>query len=382
MSAKRIILTGGGTGGHITPLLAVAAELKKQDPNCHIIYIGERNGKYAAMTSGNAHIDETRSIFAGKFRRYHGESWLRRLFAIKTNVLNLRDSIFFMIGTLQSVILLKRLKPDIILLKGGFVGVPIGLSAAFWHKPFITHDSDILPGLANRLVGRWALFHATGMPPENYGYPPANIRYVGVLVEEHYQPVSHEQQLAYKTALGVPADSMVLLATGGSGGAATINTAVRSILPELLERYPKLYVIHQVGRGKGGIYDDFSHVRLQIHELLKPMYQYTGASDLVITRAGANTMAELGVQGRACVVIPNPLLTGGHQLKNAEIWHEQSAARVVAEQQLKQGSRIFIDTICELLDTPAKRQTLGGNLQKLTVTDAAHKLAKLLLGLG
>ena len=382
MPVKRIILTGGGTGGHITPLLAVAAKLKEQDPNCYIIYIGERNGKYAVMTAGNVHIDKTRTIFAGKFRRYHGESWIRRLFAIRTNLLNLRDSIFFLIGTLQSLVLIKRLRPDIILLKGGFVGVPVGLSAAFWHKPFITHDSDILPGLANRLVGRWARLHATGMPPEYYQYPTANIRYVGVLVEEHYQSVSQERQIEYRDAIGVPIDSLVLLLTGGSGGAGTINTAFRKILPELLEKYPNLYVVHQVGIGKGSIYDDFSHGRLQVHELLKPMYKYTGASDLVITRAGANTMAELGVQGRASIVVPNPLLTGGHQLKNAEIWRGQAAARIVDEQQLKQGSRIFIDTICELLENPAQRQSLGANLQKLTVTDAADKLAKLLLGSG
>ena len=87
----KVLLTGGGTGGHITPLLAVAHELKQKKPDIHIVYIGEINGKYSHMLDGNSDIDETHSVYAGKFRRYHGESWLDRILDIKTNLLNIRD---------------------------------------------------------------------------------------------------------------------------------------------------------------------------------------------------------------------------------------------------------------------------------------------------
>lgn len=379
---KRIILTGGGTGGHITPLLAVAHELKKQDPSCHIIYIGERNGKYASLTNDSNHIDETYSIYAGKFRRYHGESWFQRLFALQTNLLNLRDLFLFLFGTIQSIVLVKKLKADVILLKGGFVGVPIGLAAALWRQRFVTHDSDIVPGLANRLVARWALYHATGMPPEYYGYPKENIKYVGVLVGENYQPVSTIEQQHFKKTIGIPQEATLLLVTGGSGGAAAINSAVRTILPNLMDMFSDLYVVHQVGIGKGGVYDGYSHDRLQVHELLKPMHAYTGASDAVITRAGANTMAELGVQGKPCIVIPNPLLTGGHQLKNAEVWAEQEAALIIDEDSLGKDGRLLLEAVSRLLNDSDLSQKLGNNLQALTVTDAAAKLAELLLAAG
>lgn len=379
MSAKRIILTGGGTGGHITPLLAVAHELKKIDPDCYIIYIGERNGKYASMLTGNTEINEVHSIFAGKFRRYHRESWLRRALAVRTNLLNLRDFIYFVLGTIQSMVLIRRLKPDSVLLKGGFVGVPVGLASAFWRKKIITHDSDTMPGLANRLVSRWAKFHATGMPPEYYNYPAKSMRYVGVLVGSDYQAVTPEQQIKFKEELGLSSDNRVVLVTGGSGGSANINKAVRAILPKLFEAYPDLYLIHQVGIGKGGIYEGYSHDRLQVYELLKPMYKYTGASDAVITRAGANTMAELGIQGKACVVIPNPLLTGGHQLKNGEFLASKEAALIIDEKNMKQDANVLFEAVCKLLDDDELRRKFGSNLQVLAVPDAAHKLAGLLL---
>lgn len=376
---RRIILTGGGTGGHITPLLAVAHQLKKKDPGCHIIYIGERNGKYASLTSDNPDIDEIYSIFAGKFRRYHRESWLRRLLAVRTNLLNLRDFIFFGIGMMQSLLLVRKLRSDIILLKGGFVGVPIGLAAAFWKRKFITHDSDALPGLANRIVSKWALYHATGMPPEYYGYPKESIKYVGVLVGPQYEHVSSETQEQYKQELGLDKQSRVLTVTGGSGGAAAINKSIRAIIDSLLSENPDLFVYHQVGIGKGGLYDDYNHERLRVVELLNPMYKYTAASDVVVTRAGANTMAELGVQGRACIVVPNPLLTGGHQLKNAELWKAEKAAIVVDEETVKNNPQELLNEIQSLLDNPDLREQLSGNLLKLTVKNAASTLADLML---
>lgn len=379
MNARRFVLTGGGTGGHITPLLAVAHQLKRKDPTCHIIYIGERKGKYASLTAKNKDIDEIHSIFAGKFRRYHGESWLRRLLAVRTNLLNLRDLIYFGIGTVQSFFLVRKLKPDMILLKGGFVGVPVGLAAAFWKLRFITHDSDALPGLANRIVSRWALLHATGMPPEYYRYPRESMRYVGVLVGPQYVPVTDSAQEEYKRELGLPESAQVLTVTGGSGGAAAINKAVRAIVAGLLDANPDLFIFHQVGLGKGGIYDDYEHDRLRVVELLNPMYTYTGASDVVVTRAGANTMAELGVQGRACIVVPNPLLTGGHQLKNAELWRAEKAAVIIEENVIRNDPDVLREHVQELLDDPKVREQLGGQLSRLTVKDAAAALADLML---
>ncbi len=375
----RIVLTGGGTGGHITPILAVAHELKVQKPNLQTFYIGERGGKFNSLTDANPDIDKTHAISAGKFRRYHGESWLSRLFDVKTGFLNLRDAFRVLFGLVQAYRLLGKIKPDVVFLKGGFVGVPVGLAAAMRHIPIVTHDSDALPGLANRLISKWAAVHATALEAKYYNYPSGKVVPVGVLVEHTYQSVTPEVQAAYKKELGL-STGPVLLITGGSSGAVRINEAVVACIGQLLTANPTLQVVHQVGKGKTGVYKGYAHDRLLTLEFLQPMFRFTGAADLIVTRAGANAMAEFGVQGKACIVIPSAFLTGGHQLENAKIIEEQGTAVVLYEDKLYDSQHGLLPTIQELLDDKTKREELGKKLQAVTIIDAAKRLASVLLG--
>lgn len=379
-AAKIIVLSGGGTGGHITPILAVAHELKKQDPTVRTVYVGERGGKFQELTATHESIDEIYTIWAGKFRRYHGESWVRRLFAVRTNLLNFRDLFYFVIGTIQSWFLLKKLRPDVVFLKGGFVGVPVGIAAHLRHIPFVTHDSDALPGLANRLVGRFAALHAVALPPETYVYPSDETVQVGVLVEPHFQFVGSEEQAYMKNTLEIPESSPMLLVTGGSSGATNMNRAVVAIADKLLADFPELVIVHQTGKGKSAIYGDYHHDRLKVVEFMRPMYVYTGAADVVVARASGNTVAELGVQGRAVIVVPNPLLTGGHQLKNAEALADAEAALIVPETPEATDAFALDSAIRNLLNDPKERERLASNLHKITLTDAAQKLAAIILG--
>lgn len=377
--SKIIVLSGGGTGGHITPILAVAHELKRQDPTVKTVYIGERNGKFKELTAAHEAIDETYEIWAGKFRRYNGESWIRRLLDVQTNFLNARDLIYFGIGTVQSWFLIRKLRPTVVFLKGGFVGVPVGLAARSHGIPFITHDSDALPGLANRLVGRWARTHAVALSPQTYAYPAAKTVQVGVLVEPSFKPVTHHDQTVMKDEIAVPTSSLLLLVTGGSSGARNINVAIKSMVERLLADYSQLYIVHQVGKGKTGIYGTFSHDRLRVIEFMRPMYTYTGAADIVVSRASGNTLAELGTQGKAVIAVANPLLTGGHQLKNAAALKDIGAAVTVSETARGTNAAELETAIRQLIDDPAKRKQLGEALQAATLTNAAEKLAGLLL---
>ncbi len=375
----KILLSGGGTGGHITPILALAHELKQLQPACKTVYVGERHGKFSQLTADSAVIDEQFAVFAGKFRRYHGEAWPRRLLDVKTNLKNARDALFVAIGFLQSMRLLGRVKPDLVFLKGGYAGVPIGLAAAVRRIPIVTHDSDALPGLANRLISRWARIHATALPAEYYPYLAEKVRPVGVLVEPSYRPVDSRLQREYKEQLNLPSAQPLLLITGGSSGAQRINKEFVSIVAELLQKKPQLQVIHQVGQGKAGIYGEYSHERLRVLEFMTPMHVYTGAADLIVTRAGANALAEFGVQGKACLVVPNPDLTGGHQTKNAEYLKEQGTAVVLEEGELYDLQHGLLASIETLLADEAKRRELGAKLQRATIPDAAQKLAVILL---
>lgn len=326
------------------------------------------------MTDGQKVFDDKAQIFAGKFRRYHKESWLKRLLDIRTNLLNIRDVVYVVLGIFESMLLLRRVRPDVVLLKGGFVGMPVGLAAAALKIPFVTHDSDALPGLANRVVARWAKYHATGMPASFYTYDPAAIRYVGVLVNEDYQEVTSSSQREFKKALGIPVDAKVLMVTGGSGGSAIINKAVKAMLPELKAEIPELFVIHQTGQGKEYSLKG-SEDWLVVHDLLQGMHRYSGAADVIISRAGANTIAEFGVQHKACIVVPNPMLTGGHQLINARELEKNDAVIIVQEASLDQ----LLPTTVDLLRNEAKRNALAKTLGGLTKPHAADELAEILL---
>lgn len=374
----KILMSGGGTGGHITPILALAHELKRLEPECKIVYVGERNGQFQQLTAQSTAIDVEYGVFAGKFRRYHGQSWFKRLLDVPTNLKNLRDIVFVCFGFMQAIRLLGKEKPDLVFLKGGFVGVPVGLAATVRRIPIITHDSDAIPGLANRIVGRWAVLHAVALPSEIYDYPPEKTQTVGVLVEHSYQPVSPAMQAAFKKQLGLPENEPLLLITGGSSGAARINKAAKTIMPELLHELPTLHVIHQVGKGKQGIYENYQDVRLEVIEFMAPMHVYTGAADLIVTRAGANSIAEFGTQGKACVVIPNPDLTAGHQTKNAAILKEQGTAEVLTEDQLYDSQQGLLPTLLRLLNDRETRQQLGKRLQAETINNAAERLAQLI----
>lgn len=375
---KTYVVTGGGTGGHITPILAVAHALKEQDETCRVIYIGEKGGRFTDLTAGHEAIDAVHTIWAGKLRRFHGRSLWDHLSDVRLVLSNIRDVFLLVLGCMQSLILVARLRPDAIFLKGGFVGVPVGIAGAVWRKPMVTHDSDAIPGLANRIVSRFAHMHAVAMSPDLYPYPSSKTVQVGVLVEPGFQPVDRKQQLLFMEQIAIPKSATVLLVTGSSSGAQRINEAVKQIIDQLLHDYPDLHVIHQTGRGFGQFYEPYAHARLHVLEFMRPMYAYTGAADIVVARASANTLAELGTQRKPVIAVPNPFLTAGHQLKNARILEEQGAVVSVTETIDGTNAADLDVAIRTLLNNPSERQRLANNLSQLTKTGAAQRLATLL----
>lgn len=366
--------------------MAVARELKQLDPQIRLVYIGQRGDGLADIPAADPNIDAVYSVRAGKFRRYHGLSIAYQLLKVPTQLRNLRDAVYILIGIWQSYWLLRKLKPEIVFIKGGFVGVPVGLAAAAHKIPFITHDSDAIPGLANRIVARWALLHAVGQPKEVYAYPQAKTVTVGVPIREEYRLVSPGEQARYKQELEVPRGAPVLLVTGGGNGAESINEAMVAASPELLTAFPGLVIMHIVGRiHEQAVTEAYvaqlppaEQGRVVVKGYVTDMYRYSGAADLIVTRAGATSLAEFEAQGKACIIVPNPYLTGGHQLKNAKVLESRGAIVTVQEAQLA-DQQTLKEKMSELLRDDQKRQALGGNFHALARTDAAKRLAMVLL---
>lgn len=341
--------------------------------------MGERGGRFKHLTAAHPDLSESRRIFAGKFRRYHEESWLKQLIDIRTNLLNLRDAFFVAVGCVQSVWLMLKKRPDVVFIKGGFVGVPIGLAAALCRVPFVTHDSDTTPGLANRIIARWARLHATGMPTGFYSYPADKTRFTGVPLAEQFTKVTPAAQQTARRLLNLPQNAEVILVTGGSLGSRRINHIVKQIIPELLAARNNLYVIHQVGQGNENLYADYTHPRLQSMPFIEKPYDASAAANVIITRGSATTIAGLAVQAKPIIVIPSPFLAGGHQLKNAEHLEAQKAAVVLSEKELLKHPALLSKSLENLLDHPEERRQLSEALTKLGKADAAKALAELLL---
>lgn len=377
-------MTGGGSGGHITPILAVAKAIKEQYPDSFIDYISE-GGSLDDVAVHDPHIDAIHHVWAGKFRRYHGEGW-RQLLDYRTMYLNLRDISRLLVGFWQCLWLLRKLRPDVIFTRGSFVSVPVCLAGALLRIPYVTHDSDAIPSLTNRIIARWAALHAVALPEELYPYPIDSTVNVGVPVSHDYHRVIAELKDRYKKELGYEAYKQVLFVTGGGHGAQAINDAMVANAQFLLERYPKLLIVHATGRA---LEQEVSHAydkavkpsdrnRIITEGYIQGAYRYSGAADIVIARGGATTLAELAIQAKACVIVPSRFLTGGHQLKNAAALAKGGAIVQMTDEQIEQELRLG-SVISDLLDNPAKITDLERHFASFARPDAARQIAELLV---
>jgi len=374
-------MTGGGSGGHITPILAVAHELKLLSADTEIVYIGQRGDALSDIPAADPNIDSSYAVSAGKFRRYADEGWIQ-LLNLRMQVLNIRDGFRVLGGIWQSYWLLRRLRPDIVFTRGGFVSVPVALGACLNHIPYITHDSDSTPSLANRMIARWAAKHAVALPVDLYPYPAAKTVMVGVPVSSQYQRIDAKLRTQYREALGLEYDQIVFL-TGGGNGARVLNQAMAANARYLLGEFPGLAIVHVAGRSleaeTNAAYDALklgtARNRVKVYGFVSNMYRYSGAADVVITRAGATILAELAMQGLACVIVPAQQL--GWDVQNAAALAERGAVVRLTEDQADQPERLG-RAIGELLHDDTRRSQLRQNLATFARPHAAADLAVLL----
>lgn len=380
----KIVMTGGGSGGHITPILAVAHELKQQYPDAQIIYIGQHGDGLADIPAQDPNIDAVYTVWAGKFRRYSDEDWLTRLRDLPTIALNIRDMFRVVYGIGQSFWLLRKLRPDVIFTRGGFVSVPVALGGHLNRIPYITHDSDSIPSLANRLIARWAHTHAVALPAEIYPYPAAKTVMVGVPVSAQYEPVTPALRRQYRQELGLEKYEQVVFLTGGGNGARVLNEAMAGSARYLLGTFPDLVIVHVAGRTHeaetNAAYDALglgaARQRVQVHGFVTDLFRYSGAADVVVARGGATNLAEFAIQQLACLIVPSKQL--GWNIKNAATLAERDAILQLTEDQAEQPERLG-RTIGELLGDDKRRLTLAHHLADYAHPHAAAELAALLL---
>ena len=376
-------MTGGGSGGHITPLLWLARELKAQAPDCQIVYIGHKGDQFDSFQASSRDFDFTAFINAGKFRRYHGAGLASGIFDLKTLLLNARDLFRLPGSIISSLKILRKFRPDVVFSKGGFVALPVGIAAKLRGVPVVTHDSDATAGLANRIIGRWAQAHATGLPAEFYTYPKSSTYFVGIPIDERIKKVTPKLQRQIKRQLKLPVESVVLLVSGGGNGSRRLNDLTLAIAGELLEANLALRIIHLSGiKHEAAVKEAYKALpkndqkRIMVMGYSHDFYALCAAADLVVARAGATTLAELAAAGKACVLIPAPFLAGGHQLQNARQLAARDAVAVTPEDTEPDELLVLIK---ELLSDDRRRFELARNLFATAKPGAAAALARLIL---
>lgn len=310
---KKIVMTGGGTAGHVTPNIALMPALK--DAGYEITYIGSYQGMEKGLIE--AQNIPYYGISSGKLRRY---------FDLK----NFTDPFKVLKGFGEAIRLMHKLNPDIVFSKGGFVSVPVVLAAKYCHVPAIIHESDITPGLANKIAIRGAKKVCCNFPETMKYLPEGKAVLTGSPIR---QELFHGNAAAARKLCHISDDGKpVLLIIGGSSGSKVINDAVRQVLPQLLERFN---VIHLCGKGN---LDTSLNGRVgytQMEYASEELPDIFALADLVISRAGANSICELLVLHKPNILIPlSAAASRGDQILNANSFKKQGFSYVLEEESL------------------------------------------------
>jgi len=427
----KFLVVGGGSGGHITPAVAVVREILEKSPRSKVEFwtdkkyyknvvkitteLGVRWGSSAQTGTRKVPYIRVRKISAGKFRRYSGwtfTKWLKNWWIVLKDLVfgNIVGFFQFLFGLHQSFwrLLPKSKRPDVIFLKGGFVGLPVGLVAKKFKIPYVIHESDAVPGLANRILMKDAVVIATGWQEKDEQGQPAcgfNISqiddivksdssdnakplkiFTGIPVAAEFRSVSQTQQNTLKKNFGFDSERPLIVVTGGSQGAENINEAMREILPEMLE-FASVGLIaghkHYENMVELKRYEDWNKAKLQsnfrLWEFNSAMHELLGAADVVISRAGATTIAELAALEKAVILVPFEALPNSHQVRNAEDLAEAGAVVMIKDAVMRKKPKLLLEEARHLVRSPRERANLAERLHREAAPDAAARLAVILL---
>ncbi len=364
----KILLTGGGTAGHIYPLIAIAKEIKKLDSKkeFQFIYLGPKDG-FASDELQKQGI-EIKNVMAGKVRRYF-------------SLMNITDVLFKVpIGIIQAFTYMYFNPPDVVLSKGGYGSLPAVISAKLLMVPIFSHESDSVSGMANRIAERFSLevFISFPLKKESRNIPVEKAIAVGNPIREEILYGSAEKA---KGIFNLTGEKPVILILGGSQGARSINQKILAVLSELLQDFE---IIHQTGQL------NFHQVETQagvvVREDLKEYYHvfpflsvedlacaYKSA-DLVISRAGAGSIFEIAANKKPSILIPLANSAQNHQLKNALAYKEAGAAEVMEEPEFT--PRSIMEKIKFLISEKSELNEMAQNAASFAKPEAGKIIAE------
>ena len=368
MSNSRVVLVGGGSGGHFYPLMAIAESLRSDPGVPQLYYFGPNEYDANALTQNNI-----RFVYcpAGKRRRYH-------------SVLNMLDVGKTLYGVFVAIIQLFLIYPDVVMSKGGFTSVPVTIAARFLRIPVVIHESDATPGKANKLAGKFAKHVAISYEETAKFFSRKPTTVTGAPIrKELLAPPS----MGATATLGLDESKPTILVLGGSQGAERVNQLIVDSLDELLPHYN---IIHQTGK------QNFDVTLALVKELITDatllnMYrpvpflestvlnQAMHAATLIISRAGSGTIHEIAVHGKPSILIPIPEEISHDQRTNAYTYARKGATIVIEEANLKDG--LIASEIERIIGDSKLYTEMSAAAASFGKTDASETIANILLGI-
>ncbi len=347
----RVLIAGGGTGGHIIPGLAIADELRTQY-GAEVRWVGTERGLETRLVPEAGYALSL--VAVGQLKGVSLRTRARTVTALPQAVLACRA-------------LLRSYRPGVVLGVGGYASGPAMMAAVLDRVPTVAFEPNAAPGLANRLVGKWVSAAAVNFAPARAFF--RNSEVTGIPVRREF----------FSLPAKPPGSAPHILVFGGSQGARALNERLPAIAPTLLERFPTLTILHQAG-GRHGDATRAAYAasgappeRWRVEPFLTDMARQFAAADLILARSGASTVAELAAAGKPSVLVPFPQATDDHQLRNAEVMAGAGAALLIPESEM--SPELLLEELSGLLSDPERLASMGRQAKTLAYPDAAQRIA-------
>lgn len=353
----RILIAGGGTGGHVIPALAIARELR-DTAGAEVRFVGTARGLETRLVPEAGFPLEL--IHVGQLKNVSLATRLRTLLDLP-------------LGVGRCMNLLRSFRPHVVIGVGGYASGPAMMAAILLRVPTLAFEPNAVPGLANRLVGRLVAAAAVNFEETRRYFHGARV--TGTPVRPEFFSIGRNEACTRKR----------LLVFGASQGARVLNELMPKIMERLVKATPDLYVVHQTGGRHGdstlAAYErnGVGFERLKVTPYLDDMAAQFGAADLILCRSGASTMAELAAAGRASILVPFPQAADDHQRKNAEVFVAAGAAEMILEPELSEDR--LLQTLGGLLANDSRRQEMARRAHTLAHPDAVKVIGKMAIAL-
>lgn len=359
----KVIIAGGGTGGHINPGIAIAKKIKEKHSDASILFIGTEKGLEKKIVPKEG--------FKIKFISVEGLNKKLSIGTIKSAFVGLK-------GYFEASKIIREFKPDIVIGTGGYVCGPVVLSANLKGIPTIIHEQNAIPGVTNKLLSKFATKIAISFKESEKYFPKSKVIFTGNPVKDAIINLNRDKA---KDFWGIDKDKPTVFVVGGSRGAKNINNAIAEMIPRFYDENVQLIFV----TGENQYEETMKNIEkskiknskgIKILPFIFNMQDALGACDLIVSRAGATTLSEITAVGVPAILIPSPYVANNHQEYNAIALEENGAAIVIKENQLKDN--VLSEQIFNIIKNKETLNSMAANSKKLAVLDATDNIYKII----